>query len=85
MSQETQALDKQVELTRAYQAVFKGPDGELVLADLLRLAGLLVDRTPEPYALAIAEGRAQVGRRIIRMMALNEMELMRRKKGATDD
>ena len=65
----------------AYRLIFGGQSGELVLADLRDFCRMREDSGPEPYALAMAEGRRQVFRRIQRFLNLDERALAALKDG----
>ncbi len=47
------------------------PEAEIVLEELLRFAHFWQDMGPEPYALAMQEGRRQLVRRILKFLKVS--------------
>jgi hypothetical protein len=73
-------------LGRAYQRVFAGDDGKLVLRDLLRRAGAL--RTSfdlRPGMTEWNEGRRSLALEILRELNLDERDFARMTKEITDE
>lgn len=72
---------------RAYRQLFLTSQGHLneaaeeVLDDLRKFCWLGGSLAPEPYALAMAEGRRQVYWRLIRHLEINERVLTRLDEG----
>jgi hypothetical protein len=61
--------ERLVELERAYARVFDGPDGEAVLADLMRQGRLEAPIfSPDALELAHAEGRRSMALHVRRMV-----------------
>jgi hypothetical protein len=66
-------------LPAAYQAAFATDSGRIVLADLLRAAGLLaVCHTPgDPCDTAFNDGRRSLGLHVVQQLRWSEAELLK--------
>ena len=65
----TRLVRRRVSLGKAYQNLFDGPDGRLVLVDLMRVAGMLEAGSLDPQELQFQNGK--------RTMILHIMEQLR--------
>lgn len=71
----------------AYQRVLDTPDGNLVLRDILRTAGVLhVSHTPgDPYHTAYLDGRKSLALEILERLRWSEMEIAALSRERTAD
>lgn len=74
-----EAAKERAETLRAYQAVFAGPVGQLVLADILTRAGLVGSSfvPGDPCATAFNEGKRRIGLEIIESLNVNPDNVLR--------
>lgn len=85
--------DRILRRAQDYQAVFAGPVGERVLADIFRFGGMMQPSirvspqmgTIDPLAIAVAEGRRELALRIARFCSLSYTEVMNIAIKAEDD
>lgn len=86
MSEQQEAIEKVLELKKAYNRVFKSDDGKIVFKDL---EGACHAHTttfdPNPYVAACQEGNRQVLTHIkSRMNLQNVLQLLKPNKGDTN-
>ena len=59
---EKKEMQRRIHRSAAFQRVFRGPDGELVLKEIMKFAGMKDDSfDPDPYVHANKAGRRAVG------------------------
>jgi len=78
-SPEVQArIQKRLKKIKAYQDLFNSPTGAAVLADMMRVHGVLSAHPADPQSMAIKEGERAVVLRIMTFLQINPTELRER-------
>jgi hypothetical protein len=74
-----EAARERAETARAYHAVFAGPQGQMVLADILTRAGLVGTSfvAGDPCATAFNEGKRRLGLEIIERLNVDPDNVVR--------
>ena len=74
---------KGVKKLSQYQKVFSGPDGQAVLADMMKAHGMMSPHPNDPHQMALKEGERLVVLRILTLLKQDPKAVLERIEHAT--